>query len=67
MILNLQKKNKKVFKSILEGLIIIFLVYNAVEMSTDNKLICSIEVQCSNSRPETQLWNDTFSITVLYV
>lgn len=47
------------------NLLFVFLVYNAAEMSMDRKLVCKVEVECSNSRPDTQLWNNTFSVVVL--
>uniref|UniRef100_A0A914C2C8 Acyltransferase 3 domain-containing protein n=1 Tax=Acrobeloides nanus TaxID=290746 RepID=A0A914C2C8_9BILA len=44
---------------------IIQFLYNSAETLSDKKLVCDVEVKCSNSRPENQLLNDRGSIAVL--
>ena len=39
-------------------------MYTAAELALDKKLICHVDVQCSNDRPENSLWNDNNSMLV---
>ncbi|KAI1727262.1 acyltransferase family domain-containing protein [Ditylenchus destructor] len=44
---------------------IIQFLYGAAEMILGRKLVCNVDVKCSNSKPESQIWNDNLSIAVL--
>ncbi|KAH7701377.1 hypothetical protein AAVH_31491 [Aphelenchoides avenae] len=44
---------------------IIQFLYHSAELSSGKRLVCNVEVQCSNSRPESLILNDTLSVTVL--
>uniref|UniRef100_A0A914HG36 Nose resistant-to-fluoxetine protein N-terminal domain-containing protein n=1 Tax=Globodera rostochiensis TaxID=31243 RepID=A0A914HG36_GLORO len=40
-------------------------IYEAAELSLGRKFVCNVTVQCSNSRPESQLYYDSKSMAVL--
>uniref|UniRef100_A0A183BTQ6 NRF domain-containing protein n=1 Tax=Globodera pallida TaxID=36090 RepID=A0A183BTQ6_GLOPA len=40
-------------------------IYEAAELSLGRKFVCNVTVQCSNSRPESQLYHDSKSMAVL--
>uniref|UniRef100_A0A915ELE1 Nose resistant to fluoxetine protein 6 n=1 Tax=Ditylenchus dipsaci TaxID=166011 RepID=A0A915ELE1_9BILA len=40
-------------------------MYNSAETALGKKLVCNVDVQCSNAKPENQLWNDSLSVFVL--
>uniref|UniRef100_A0A1I7SSF4 NRF domain-containing protein n=1 Tax=Bursaphelenchus xylophilus TaxID=6326 RepID=A0A1I7SSF4_BURXY len=41
---------------------IIQFIYHAVEVSMGQRLVCNVNVQCSNARPESSMWNNPSSV-----
>nr|CAD2180593.1 unnamed protein product [Meloidogyne enterolobii] len=46
---------------------IVQFVYESAELALNTKLVCNVSVQCSNSRPENQIYHDQKSMAVLFL